>query len=239
MSSARHTDLGDEMTANERLFKAVAEQVKLPLIHIARHAELAALGGLKDDALKQIEATADRTLKFIDNYLLSAMLLSGQQQLSLEPVSLSSVLSDTAHILEAQAREYGCELKLQIAGRYGPVMANRQGLEAALTNLGMAFIESNKEGSGELILAAHASKGGIVAGMYGSNNITSDSLKRARALHGYSRQPLNSAIAGSSAGIFVADSILGAMAAQLRAARYNKLNGLAATFIPSRQLALV
>jgi len=40
------------------------------------------------------------------------------------------------------AKQYQCKLELHLSGRYEPVMANKAGLEAALTSLGYVFIEA-------------------------------------------------------------------------------------------------
>ncbi len=243
LASQRQELEGGELTAQERLLLVVSEQIKTPLLQIARRAELANDFGHPGAALRQIEVTADRALKFIDSFLLSSQLLASQQALALEPVSLSSVLSDTAQILQSQAHEFGCELELRLAGRYGPVMAHRDGLQTALTNLGMIFIEAasqQNKSKAPIVFAAHASKTGIVAGVFSDiEGINRDTLKRAREMQGRARQPLSSALASGGAGIFVADSILKSMSAQLHAARHNKLSGLAATFLPSQQLVLV
>lgn len=235
--------LSHESSANERLLQAVTEQIKTPLLHIAQHAELAAGTGDNSHQLRLIEMTTRRTLQFIDSYLFSSQLVSGQQTLAVEPVSLSSILNDTAHTLHGLAREYGCELELRLAGKYGPVMAHKEGLQAALINLGMVMIEeigTLEAARPPLILAAHGSRGGTVAGVFADiKGLNRHSLRRSQDLYGRARQPLNSALASGGAGIFVAGSILSAMSAPLRAARYQKLNGLAATFLPSRQLTLI
>jgi hypothetical protein len=123
-------------------------------------------------------------------------------------------------------------------------MAHREGLEAALTNLGMVLIESqaamDENKKRPIILAAHRSRNGTVAGIFTEiEGLSPQILKQAKALHGYARQPLNSVLHSSGAGLFVADSILEAMSAHLRVARHHKLSGLAATFLPSQQLSIV
>jgi hypothetical protein len=51
------------------LLRALAEQLKLPLLHIARQAELATLN--EQEAYSAIMRTADMALQLIDGYLLS------------------------------------------------------------------------------------------------------------------------------------------------------------------------
>lgn len=229
-----------------RLLDVLAEQMKLPLIQIARLAELNLLDGQeKNLALSQIELTADSALRLIDGYLLSTKLARAQSYIQLEAVSVSAVLNDTAHQLSKLAAQQNCEIELHLAGKYEPVMAHRAGLEAALTSLGYAFIDAqtnnNQNNQAIIKLAAHRGKKGIVAGLFTGNdeNLTTSLYRRGRELYGHARQPLANLTATSGAGIFVADSLLASMAAKLRVAHHQKLTGLAATLMPSQQTVLV
>lgn len=231
-------------TVDEKLLQVLAEQMKLPLLQIARRAELARLNGDTETSLDTIELTADGALQLIDSYLLSLKLAQAQASLQLEPVSISAVLNQTAHQLDKLAKQYDCELELHLAGRYEPIMAHRAGLEAALTSLGYVFIEAQSNAPHTnrpvLKLAAHRSKTGIVAGLFADlDGLSADMYRRARSLYGHARQPLNQLSSSSGAGIFVADSLLSSMSARLRIAHHQKLTGLAATFSSSNQLHLV
>lgn len=220
---------GDE--PKERLLLALAEQLKLPLLQIARRAELA-----KD---AETITTADMALNLIDSYILSVT-PTAQAELQLEPLSAAAVLQDVAHNLGQYAKQYDCQLELNISGRYSPIMANRQSLIAAYTLLGYSFIEaesSQVNRPGQVILAAHKSAKGLVTGVFSRQSLTtSDMLRRAKALYGTARQPLTTLSASAGAGIFVADSLLQSMATVLHPAHHHKLNGLAATLLPSQQL---
>jgi len=234
-----------------RLFLAMAEELKLPLQHIARTAELqasvqshAAVSEALLDNLRDMQQSADMSLQLLDSYLLSLRLsLDPDARLSLEPVSVSAVLHDTAQELRYVASQYGVRLRLHVQGRYEPVMAHRQALQAALVSLGYAVIEA-LPASGmkqmDLQLATHRTKQGIVAGLYGElDNLTPQNLRRGRELYGHVRQPLVGILAGSAAGVFVAEAILAAMASRLRVGRYQKMPGFAVTLPASEQLQLV
>lgn len=231
------------MKRQERLLDALAEQMKLPLMQIARLAELNRLNPSSNN-LADIELTADSALKLIDSYTLSTKLASAQSYLQLEPVSVSAVLHDTAHQLAKLAGQYECELELHLSGRYEPVLAHRAGLEAALTSLGYAFIEAQSSSQHQqrptIKLAAHRSRTGIVAGLFTPGDDLSSSLfRRGRGLYGQARQPLASLANSSAAGIFVADSLFSSMSSKLRLAHHQKLTGLAATLRPSQQMVIV
>jgi hypothetical protein len=229
---------------DDRLLQLLGEQMKLPLLQIARQAELARMSAGPAELLESIELAADGALKLIDSYLLSLRLAHSQASLQLEPVSVAAVLNDTAHQLGHLARQYECKLELHLSGRYEPIMAHRAGLEAALMSLGYVFIEGQSAMPAQkqtvIKLAAHRSKSGIVAGMFASTDgLSADMYRRARRLYGQAHQPLTSLPASSGAGVFVADSLLASMSARLRIAHHQKLTGLAATFMPSSQLNLI
>ena len=229
--------------ADERLLQLLAEQIKLPLLQIARQAELARSTDQPFELLSSIEDTADSSLKLLDSYLLSLRLARASSSVQLEPVSVAAVLSDTAEGLSKLAKQYDCKLELHLSGRYEPIMAHRAGLEAALTSLGYVFIEAQSaaaDGQAVIKLAAHRGKTGIVAGMFANiEGLSADMFRRAHHLFGQAHQPLSHLTAGSGAGVFVADSLLASMSARLRIARHQKLSGLAATFPTSSQLNLI
>lgn len=227
---------------SQQLLLSVAEELKLPLLQIARQAEQGRLTGETD--LLVIQATADSALRLLDSYALGVRLALEPEQLAVEPVSVSSVLYDTGQQLNALAKNYGVELELSIAGRYGPVLAHRQGLQAALVSLGAALIEAlpaqEESPRLRLQLATHRSRYGIVAGLYAdTKQLSNEALQRGRELQRHSRQPLMNLTHTSGAGIFVADTILRAMRLNLRASRHRRLYGLGTVLQPNHQLQLV
>lgn len=223
-----------------RLLRALAEQIKLPLMQIARSAELGQLIR-EPDALPAIEYTADMALRLIDSYLLSVQ-LRALPTLELEPVSVSAVLQDTTSRLHMLAKQYGCTLDVRLSGKFEPIMAHRESLEAAYMSLGYAFIESAPQHDYEhqVVFAAHRSARGLVVGVFGNQPLlTADMFRRAKALYGTARQAFPAVSPTNGAGVFVADALLDNMATSLRTARHHKFNGLAATFLQSKQLQLV
>lgn len=227
------------MSEGSELLLSVAEELKLPLMQIARQAEQ----GAPDP--KVVRGTAESALRLLDNYILSLRLQSQATLLDMEPVSVSSVLYDTGQDLDAMARNYGIELELNIAGRYGTVMAHREGLRSALTSLGAALIEALpalESPQLKLRLASHRSRYGIVAGLYtDAPQLTNTALKRGRRLQRQrvSRQPLTTVSHTSAAGIFVADTLLQAMSLRLRASRHQRLYGLGTVMRPNNQISLI
>jgi len=242
-----HRDKRDEsLILSQQLLMSVAEQIKLPLLQIARQAELGRLtGSAHQPQLSNIQTTADNALSLLDNYVLAVRLNleARSESLGLEPVSISSVLYDVGHQLSQYAKGYGVNLELHIAGRYGTVMAHRAGLEAALVSLGLSLIEAlpaQESPQLKLQLATHRCRYGIVAGLYSdAEHLTGEALRHGQRLHGQSRQPLLNLSHTPSAGIFVADSLFRAMNLQLKASRHHRLYGLGAVLQPNHQLQLV
>lgn len=242
-----HADTNtDSVRLSQQLLMSVAEQIKLPLLQIARQAELARLGdGAAPTTLAHIQSTADSALSLLDNYVLAIRLnLEAQSSsLGLEPVSVSSLLYDVGHQLSQYAKSYGVNLELHIAGRYGPVMAHRAGLEAALVSLGLSLIEAlpaQESPQLKLQLATHRCRYGVVAGIYSdAERLSGEALRHGQRLHGHSRQPLLNLSHTAGAGVFVADSLLKAMNLELKVSRHHRLFGLGAVLQPNHQLQLV
>jgi hypothetical protein len=227
---------------SQHLLLSVAEELKVPLLQIARQAEHGQLSG--EASLATIQSTADSALRLLDNYALGVRLSLEPEQLELEPVSVSSVLYDSGQQLEALARSYGVKLELNVAGRFGPVLAHRQALQAALVSLGSSLIEAlpalQMTEQLQLQLATHRSRYGIVAGLYTDNpEITNKALQRGRQLQAQSRQPLMNLTHNSGAGVFIADAILRAMQLRLGASRHHRLYGLGTVLQPNNQMQLV
>lgn len=226
---------------SQQLLLGVAEEIKLPLLQIARQAEHAQLSGTAN--LAQIRASAQTALQLLDNYSLGVRLAQATHELEIEAVSVASVLYDTSQELDAMAKQYGVKLELNIAGRYAPVMANRQGLQAALTSLGSALIEALPALEApqlKLQLASHRSRYGIVAGLYtDTKQLTNEALQKGRDLQGSTRQPLLNLTHTSGAGVFVADAILRAMNLNLKASRHHGLYGVGTVLQSNNQLQLI
>lgn len=234
-------DFAELPVLSQQLLLGVAEELKIPLLQIARQAEQGRLSGQTD--LRKIQTTADTALRLLDNYALGVRLAMEPDNLEIESVSVSSILYDTGQRLDALAKNYGVSLELGIAGKFGPVLAHRAGLQAALTSLGAALIEAlpaQENCQLKLYLATHRSRYGIVAGIYtDTQQLSSEALTRGRRIQKHSRQPMTGITHTSGAGIFVADTILKAMNLRLSASRHHRLYGLGTVLQPNSQMQLV
>ena len=230
-----------ESVEASRLLQSVAEQLQVPLTIIARQTELMQLRGSGPADVRAIQTQASVALTLTDSYLLGLQLMQSQGQLPLEPVSVSSLLVETAHELEGLARQYDMDIELVIGGHFAPVMAHHRGLKAALVSLGCMLIGARSDQTGRrLTLAVHKGPKGLMAGMYGDfEQLSAERWRKALKLCGQASQPFSAIAAGSGAGVFVAETILQAMETNLHVGRYAKQYGLAATLQPSQQLQLI
>ncbi|MCA9325357.1 hypothetical protein KDA23_04820 [Candidatus Saccharibacteria bacterium] len=237
------TDESPASVLSQQLLLSLAEQLKLPLLQIARQAELDSLKH-SPKTIPAIRVTADSALKLIDSYVLGVQMATQKDGLfESESVSISSVLYDAASELLPFAKAYDVKLDIDLSGKYGPVTANRRGLQAALVSLGFALIEAlpaMETPQLRLQLSAHRCRYGIVAGLYSdAQQLTTDALRQGRKLYGRARQPLTGISSGSAAGVFVADALLHGMASQLTVSKHHNLYGLGAILQPNPQLQLV
>ncbi len=235
-----HREQIDKLSENTRLLRALAEQLKIPLLQIARQTELPKT---TEYMLQDVNEQASMALRLLDGYLLSTQQIS-RGDLELQPTTVSSVLYDAAHNLAGIAKQYSCDLELETPYKLQPVLVHRESFEAAILALGYSFIEAQATQDDNqkkvITLAAHRSRYGVAAGVYGrQEGLSTDMYRRARSLYGRARQPLPSLTSTSGAGIFLADSLLEVMNTRLHVSHHHKLNGLAAILLSSRQLSLI
>ncbi len=226
-------------TLNERRLLAVlAQQLKVPLVQITKLTEVQTTAGQTDT----IHAIAQAATDLVEYYQYA--LLAQGSTTNLEPVSLSAIFYNSAARLEKLAKLYRCDINIDLSGSFPPVLGSSTELEAVMTSLGSVMIEAQTQQQaakrGVITLAAHRSRWGLVAGAYSQDaRFSSKILRQGKAIYGYSKHPLNQAIASPAAGVFIAEALLHGMSSGLHAARFRKLSGLAATLTPSAQLRLV
>jgi hypothetical protein len=236
MSDHEKTGVAD---VNTRLLRALAEELKLPLLQIARQAEL----GKQTDTQKSlqiIETTADATLALVDSYLLTTQILLQQQALELQPVSVTAALYDSAQHLQRLSKLYNAKVDIEVHGKCGQAMAHPAGLQAALTALAYSFMSGSNGEKKRIIFFANKCEEGISTGVVSTKtSFNSHDLETARRLYGNAHQPAASISSGSGAGVYIADQLFAAMASSMRVTRQRKSAGLLATLLPNQQLALL
>jgi hypothetical protein len=232
-----------QLNAQQRLFLSLADQLARPLLTVSRLSELASTTeAVTAEEWRMVQAIATSSLRLIEGYTLSLRVHGKITPLQLEPVTVSSLLYDTAERLAPFAKYYGVAIELDAGTRTQPIIADRLVLQSAFESLGQVFVMSQAETEQHtpLRLSAHRGRYGMIAGCYSeTGTLGADSLRRARAVQGNARQPLEQLVSGPAAGVFVADSLLQTLAARLHVARYRHMSGLAVTLQLSQQLQLV
>lgn len=216
------------------LLRALAEQLKIPLLQIARLSETTDKRTLPD-----ISIISEQALRLVDGYLLAQ--IHAQTRLALEPMTSTSVLYDVAQTLEPFAKAAKHEIIIDAQGRTVPVMAHRQSLEAMLALLGTSLIEAAVDGkNAKLILGTHRSRQGIVIGVFSTDiQVSQHAMQVARQLHGRANQPIPLLGHSGGAAVAIADRLGERMQAPLRAYRHRGLSGIGALLAPSHQLRLL
>jgi len=221
------------------LWRSLADELKLPFVQIARSAELAEIGQ-PDLQLRAIETTAANALRMIDGYLLVSA-LSQQSQLDLVPVSVTATLYDVAQDLNQLAKLYDTKLDIKVKNATGQAMANAPALRAGILSLAYTLLTGGLKGRSQtLTLIAGSGKEGITTGVLSSNaHLSTEDLQSARQLFGRASQPAGGITQNSGVGLYMADNLFSAMESQLRVVKIGRKTGLAATLLPSQQLALL
>lgn len=240
----QHSGKQGALDNQEQLFLSLVEQLTRPLLQISQLAELGIADDPKDSQMHwtMVQLVSRASLQLAESYALRLRLQGKAALPKLEPVTVSSLLYDTAQTLQPFARHYGVLLELDPGPRMQPILADRTVLQAAMTSLGQAFVlgQSEDNESNVVHLSAHRSRYGVVAGLYSSTlQLGREDLRRAQGFEGRAYEPLQRLTSGPAAGVFVADSLLGTLATRLHVARYRSLTGLATTLQPSQQLQLV
>jgi hypothetical protein len=223
---------------NARLLYALAEELKLPFMQVARNAELGQITK-SIDHYKNIETTADATIKLLDSYVLSTQTLIQQVPLELSPMPVTSILYEVGQQLDRLTKLYNAKVDIVVEGKCGLVMAHKEALFAAISSLAYTFICASQQQT-QVTLFARKEDNRIIAGVLSSQStINKKSLELARKLYGNARQPYPSVTHNQGAGLYVADSLFGAMESDLYFSRLGKSRGFLAPFQLSRQLALL
>lgn len=220
----------------DQLFTALAMQLKMPLLQIARLSELPG-----KNTLNHISVISEHALRLVDAYAQTHA--QNQIKLPLEPLASSAVLYDVATMLQPFAKQFDFTIEIDQQGKSVPVMAHRDSLRTMLTLLGASLIEANSEEADvpkHLVLGTHRSAKGIVVGAFSSQIALSQrALQLTRELHGRATQAVPSLGLAGGAGLAIADKLSEQMSAPLRAYRHRTLTGIGSLLAPSSQLQLI
>ncbi len=222
--------------AADQLLIALAEQLKMPLLQIARLAETNHTA-----SLPHISVISEHALRLVDAYVQAQTLL--QTELILEPVTTGAVLYDVAHELQAYADHHDVTIELDQKGTAVPVLAHRKTLKTLLTLVASSLIESAGDSTNSykrLVLGTHRVSRGTVIGAFSADaEVTQRALRLTRELQLDTSHAVSALGMTGATALAIADQLSGQLAAPLKAYRHRNLMGVGGLLLPSRQLQLV
>jgi len=228
------------------LFLNLIQNLQRSIINIIDQVDLIKISE-DSQGLENIKNLAINSNHLIESYNLVIRLLQDQASLSLEAVSLSSVLFNVVENLKLVAKNYEVNLVFNNEGKFYPVLADRVVLESSLTSLGISLIEAlpafiNKQPRQiDLFAAIHRSKYGLVIGLYFDDQPTFSRqlITKNQTILRRANQPLPLFSYNAASGIFLAKSMLSLMNLDLVASKHHGLHGLGLVMSPIRQLSLM
>lgn len=219
---------------NDALLTALADHLRMPLLQIARLAELGS-----PQTLTRISVISEQALRLVDAYVMAR----SQVTLTLEPLSAGAVMADVAHMLDDFARAADYRIVIDQTTPTGLVMAHQPTLKMMFLLLGSSIIEAGLEREAidrRLVLGIHNSARGVVVGAFNSSlELTQDVLNMTRLLHGRARQAAPALGAAGAAGLAIADDLSYQMQSPLKSYRHKSLTGIGSLLIPTAQLQLL
>lgn len=215
--------------------RALAHDLKNPLIKIAREAELSESADLRD-----IQRTAEQSLMLIDSYLLSARTEYGQLLLDLEPTTLGAVIHDASGVFNSHPvyKSIGISIEDRTSE---PVMTHRQALACIIQSFGHTLLGGKSDWSNsEVVLRGYRSRAGKLGiGIFTSEKISQSDIEAAFYLQGRAHMPLSRFSSQASASLAIADGLCRAIGGEMQVKRMGRLSGLATELPRSEQLAFV
>ena len=222
-------------SADDRTLRALAFELKNPLINIARLAELN-----DEDTSSQMQQIAEQALTLIDGYLLNAQTEYGQTMLELEPVSLGSVLYDVSNRLRPQARQHNTSLVLEDRS-HELVMTHRSALTSVLSVFGSTLIGYGEAAEHrEIFMRGYKTRAGKIGiGLFSDIKMTQDDLRSALELQGKAHMPLSRVNGNLHVSLSIAEGLCKAIGGAITVKHMGRLSGLATELPRSEQLAFV
>lgn len=209
----------------------MGEELKKPLTAIKLLAE-------NNANLSTISLEARRALRTVDNVLLYQQISTEQVSLLLEPIHLGSTITQVAHDLKPLSIEFGCETEVFIQPGMTTVDVDNSVLRSGIESLWQAVLGMAERPS-PLTWHVYRTKQGIrVAVINNSMDLKKVSLSYRQSSAGKSRQPF-AGIAGPATDLMTARALFMLLGSPLTKISKEGHYGLAVTFKPSAQLALV
>lgn len=234
------TDSASYATDENVLLRAVAHDLRLPLLQIKTKLELLDLSAQSAD-VKDLAYLTNSGLRQVEAYLKGFMLK--EEELPLVPVAIGAILEDVAQEVTPYARQYATVLEVRHDYRK-PVLAHVPTMKLAFTCLAESLVRMQASQTAKdnyrLTFGAHRLVGHMAAGIYGTiDGLSNQLLRSAHSLAGRAAQPLPAAAEGTSSGILIADNLMAALGLKLRSSQHFGRQGLAVNLQTTTQMSLL
>ncbi len=206
----------------------MGEELKQPLVTILQLSEMG-------DRDRLIASQAQKALNTVDSVLLYRRLLSGQQQLNLQPTHVGHAMTHVERRVRDQAAMNGCQNTVSVEGSLQPVDVDSQVLQSALVSVWQAVIQNISDPQ-EVVCSAHMTKNGVRLSVLsagvdtGSIGLTKTAFR--------SRQPIRG-VPGAAADLLAAKELFALFGATLTRASARGMRGFGVTLPKSMQLQLL
>jgi K+-sensing histidine kinase KdpD len=229
--------MGEFITSqHDTNLRALAHELKHPLVNIARRAELA-----DAEAVLAIRRTAEQALMLIDCYLLTAQTNHGQLALELSPATVGSILYDASVQMRPHLDNHNASILLDDR-THEPVMTHRPALLSIINVFGNTLMDAREnDGHQDIVLRGYRTRSGNLGiGVFSEDaQLSQGQLRRALDLQGRAHMPLASASASAHVSLAIADSLCRAIGGAMQVKRMGRFSGLATELPRSEQMAFV
>ncbi len=223
---------------NSDVLDSLARELKRPLVLMSKQAELNQSAPDKKH-MELIRRTAEKALRLIDSYLLTAQSEYGQQLLPVESFGIGSVIYNVAEEIRPMAKQANIDVVLNVKDAL--VEANKEGVRAAIWCLSEMVLEhasSEPEKTAIEINARKSTDSVRISVLSKTIKVKNSDIKKAQRNLGGTHMALSSASSESGVRLAVAGLLGESLGTSLKAVREDNKQGLGFDLSLSSQLQL-
>ncbi len=223
---------------NSEVFDSLVRELKRPLILMSKQAELNQSAPDKEH-MELIRRTAEKALRLIDSYLLTAQSEYGQQLLPVESFGIGSVIYNVAEEIRPIAEKANIDVVLNINDAL--VETNKEGLRAAiwcLSEMALDQASSEQEKASIEINARKTADNVRISVLTKAMKVKNSDIRKAQKNFGKTHMALSSSSSESGIRLAVAGLLGESLGTSLKAVKEKNTQGLGFNLSLSSQLQL-
>jgi signal transduction histidine kinase len=212
------TQLRKAIDVRDEFLSIASHELRTPLTPIRLHLDLAQIlldrsSSLDSSGLEELRSglrislrQIERLSSLIDTLLDVSKIQSGHLQLKLEPVDMGRLLSDVSQRFEAQFKEQGARMEIQVSGE-AQTLCDRLRMDQVVTNL---FTNALKYGRGKPMKASCRRQGGHILLSVQDRGIGIAESEKERIFERFERAVSKNEVSGLGLGLFIVKQIIDA-----------------------------